>query len=100
VERTADRRRSPATFAERSAATPQYREQLPKGSKVRVKDSAALEAFMKEWRYHNPLHPGQLACAGKEGRVVGVSYDHGGDVLYSLEAMPGLWHEQCVEPAA
>jgi len=79
---------------------PQYQEQFPKGTKVRVKDRAVLEAFMKDWRYHNPLQQGQLTCAGREGIVVGVSFYHGGDVLYSLQAMPGLWHEQCVESAS
>lgn len=78
---------------------PQYQEQFPKGSTVRVKDSAALASFKKEWCYHNPLQDAQLACAGKEGKVSAVSFYHGGDVLYSIEAMPGLWHEQCVQIA-
>ena len=25
-----------------------------------------------------------------------VSFYHGGDVLYSLEKIPGTWHEQCL----
>jgi hypothetical protein len=78
---------------------PQYAEQFPKGSLVRVKDREALEAFRIEWRYHNPLQLDQLACAGKEARVASVSFYHGGDVLYSLEGMPGVWHEQCVDSA-
>lgn len=74
-----------------------YQEQFPKDSLVRVKNRAALELFKREWRYHNPLADAQLSCAGKEGRVAAVSFYHGGEVLYTIEAMPGLWHEQCVE---
>jgi hypothetical protein len=75
----------------------QYQEQFPKDSLVRVKNRAVLESFKKEWRYHNPLTDAQLACAGKEGKVSAVSFYHGGDVLYTIETIPGLWHEQCVE---
>jgi hypothetical protein len=78
---------------------PQYQEQFPKDSIVRVRDRAALESFKKEWRFHNPLSDAQLDYAAKEGRVAAVSYYHGGDVLYTIEAMPGLWHEQCIELA-
>ena len=82
---------------QRSFAMPQYQEQFPKGSKVRVRDFAMLESFKKEWRFHNPLRDDQLAFAGKEGRVSTVSFYHGGDVLYTLEEMPGMWHERCLE---
>jgi hypothetical protein len=76
---------------------PQYQEQFPTGSTVRVKDRETLVVFKKEWRYHNPLKHAQLAYAGKTGKVTAVSFYHGGDVLYSIEEMPGLWHEQCLE---
>lgn len=66
---------------------------------MRIKTRAVLESFKKEWRHHNLLADAQLACAGKEGKVIAVSFYHGGDVLYTIEAMPGLWHEQCVESA-
>jgi hypothetical protein len=29
-----------------------------------------------------------------------VSFYHGGDALYVLEGLPGLWHEQCLESAS
>ena len=64
---------------------------------IRVKERDALELFKKEWRYHNPLQSAQFACAGREGTVTTVSFYHGGDVLYTLEGMPGVWHEQCLE---
>jgi hypothetical protein len=76
---------------------PIYQEQFPKDSLVRVKDQAMLELFKKEWLYHNPLNSAQLIYAGKEGKVVGVGFYHGGDVLYTLESMPGIWREQCLE---
>jgi hypothetical protein len=78
-------------------SVPQYQEQFPKGSLVRVKDQATLESFKKEWRLHNPLKSAQLVYAGKEGRVAEVSFYHGGDVLYTVAEMPGVWHEQCLE---
>ena len=76
---------------------PPYRELFPRASLVRVKDRAALEAFKREWRYHHPLTRNQLTFAGKDAVIVDVAYYHGGDVLYSLEGLPGLWHEQCLE---
>lgn len=81
------------------AHMPQYQEQFPKGSVVRVKDSGVLESFKKNWRYHNPLTDAQLKFAKKEGRVASVSFYHGGDVLYSIDGIPGIWHEQCLESA-
>ena len=77
-----------------------YQEEFPKGSKVRVKDRATLEAFQKNWRLHHPVTERHLAYAKREGKVTAVSFYHGGDVLYSIEAMPGLWHEACLESAS
>ena len=31
--------------------------------------------------------------------VEGVSFYHGGDVLYQLKGVPDLWHEICLAPA-
>ena len=67
------------------------------GSIVRIKDRGFLESFKKEWTYHNPLKSKQLAYAGKEGRVAEVAFYHGGDVLYTIDGMPSIWHEQCLE---
>ena len=78
---------------------PQYKEQFPKGSKVRVKDRATLESFRNAWHYHNPLNDAQLAFADQESTVASVSIYHGGDVLYTLEEASGIWHEQCLEAA-
>jgi hypothetical protein len=28
--------------------------------------------------------------------VAAIGYYHGGDVLYTLNDIPGIWHEQCL----
>jgi hypothetical protein len=76
---------------------PHYQELFAKDSVVRVKERTVLESFQKAWRHHNPLNDGQLAHAGKKARVVSIGFYHGGDVLYSLEGAPGVWHEECLE---
>jgi hypothetical protein len=67
------------------------------GSKVRVKDRAFLEAFRQSWHYHHPLQPEQLGFAGREAQIIGGGVYHGGDELYTLADIPGIWHEQCLE---
>jgi hypothetical protein len=77
-----------------------YKEAFPAGSVVRAKPRDDLEWFMKKWAYHNPLKVEQLDFAGRTGRVAKVSFYHGGDVLYTIDGMPGIWHEQCLELAS
>jgi hypothetical protein len=74
-----------------------YIEKFPKGSKVRIKDDAFLESFRLTWKLHNPLEAEQLGYAGRGATVATVSFYHGGDVLYSLSGIPGIWHERCLE---
>jgi hypothetical protein len=76
-----------------------YQARFPIGSKVRVVGQARLEEFQRTWSFHNKLTVEQLQFAGKESKVVSVGYYHGGDVLYRLDAMPGVWHEECLLPA-
>jgi hypothetical protein len=59
---------------------------------------SALDGFAKTWKYHDPLMPEQLAFAGREATVKSVGFYHGGDVLYVLNDVPGIWHERCLEP--
>jgi hypothetical protein len=73
-----------------------YKEAFPKGSKIRVADRAFLELFTQEWKYHHKLKPEQLAYADREAKVKGVGFYHGGDPVYALEDIPGLWLEQCL----
>ena len=69
------------------------------GAEVRVANRAFLEKFMEEGQYHNELEPEQLAYAGKVAKVKAVEFFHGGDEIYTLEGIPGVWHEECLAAA-
>jgi hypothetical protein len=69
------------------------------GSQVRVADRAFLEKFMEEGQYHNELEPEQLEHAGSVAKVKNVEFFHGGDEIYTLEGVPGVWHEECLRAA-
>ena len=75
---------------------PLYSEQFPRGSRVQVVSRDALEAFRASWRLHNPLSAEQLRYAEHESTVTDVGFYHGGDVLYGLADIPGVWHEACL----
>lgn len=77
-----------------------YTARFDVGTRVRVAELAQLERFRSEWKYHHPLSAEQLRFAGSEAAIQEVGFYHGGDVLYSLEGIPGLWHEQCLNAAA
>ena len=66
------------------------------GNQVRIADRAFLESFMEAGQYHNELEPEQLEYAGRTAKVKEVSFFHGGDEIYTLEAVPGVWHEECL----
>ena len=74
-----------------------YVGQFPIGTRVRIAGRVALELFHREWGLHNPLQAKQLAHAGVQSVVSDVGFYHGGDVLYTLENVPGVWHERCLE---
>ena len=74
----------------------EYKAEFEPGSLVRVADASSLDAFRRTWKYHNPLEPQQVECAGVIARVASIGYYHGGDPLYVLEGLPGVWHEQCL----
>jgi hypothetical protein len=82
-----------------SIPTP-YKEEFPEGTKVRTADLASLEDFKSTWKYHHKLQPEQLQYADHVTTVKAVGFYHGGDPLYTLEGVPGLWHESCLKPAA
>jgi carboxylesterase type B len=73
-----------------------YHEAFPAGTTVRIADRASLEEFMATWKYHHKLKPDQLAYADRTAKVKGVGAYHGGDMVYTLEDIPGLWLEQCL----
>jgi hypothetical protein len=69
------------------------------GAEVRLANRAFLEKFMEEGQYHNELEPEQLAYAGKVAKVKAIEFFHGGDEIYTLEGIPGVWHEECLAAA-
>jgi hypothetical protein len=75
-----------------------YNADFPEGSMVRIASREVLEHFIKTWTLHNKLQPDQLAYAGEIAKVESVGFYHGGDELYKLRDIPGVWHEQCLEP--
>jgi hypothetical protein len=77
-----------------------YRERFPVGSRVRIADHAALDKFRTDWQYNNPLTQEQLAYASSESEVQELGFYHGGEVLYQLKNIPGVWHETCLVAAA
>ena len=79
---------------------PAYKELYPVGSEVRVLPREKLEDFRRTWQFHDPLQEGQLPYAGAVSRVASVGFYHGGDVLYTLEKIPGIWHEICLGSAS
>ena len=77
-----------------------YNAEYRPGSSVRVVERPLLEQFQREWRRHNPLLDAQLEFGGRIATVREVWYYHGGDELYQLEGLPGVWHEECLRSAA
>jgi hypothetical protein len=76
-----------------------YKAKFVAGSEVRVAARDVLEEFLREWKYHHPLAPEQLEFAGRIATVRSVGFYHGGDALYELIGVPGMWHEQCLMSA-
>jgi hypothetical protein len=74
-----------------------YKATFSMGAIVRVNSRAALEAFARDWKYHHKIRPEQMDYAGATAIVKEVSFYHGGDQLYVLENVPGIWHESCLE---
>jgi hypothetical protein len=74
-----------------------YDAEFPVGTLVRIIEKNELDRFFREWKYHHPLQPLQLRFAGQLARVTKVYFYHGGDVLYELSEIPGMWHERCLQ---
>jgi hypothetical protein len=75
---------------------PPYKESFQIGTEVQIVPRDILVEFSHTWKYHHPLQMEQLEYAGKSSRVKTVGFYHGGDVIYSLEDIPGIWHEICL----
>ncbi|MFN0011889.1 MAG: hypothetical protein ACKVS8_09630 [Phycisphaerales bacterium] len=74
----------------------QYEARYPVGTSVRVASVQVLRAFIETWRHHNPLPVEHLSFAGHGTEILTVGFYHGGDVLYELRGVPGVWHESCL----
>ena len=76
-----------------------YHADFPAGAAVRIAPLEVLATFKRpDYRYHHPILEPQLAFAASEGKILRVGFYHGGDVLYELEGIPGIWHEKCLLP--
>ena len=73
-----------------------YKEAYPIGTHVCIANREMLEEFKATWQYHHKLVPEQMDHAGELTTVAEVGFYHGGDPLYALLGVPGLWHEQCL----
>ena len=69
------------------------------GSNVRIADRPFLESFLEAGQYHNELEPEQVEYAGRTAKVQEVNFFTGGDEIYTLEGIPGVWHEECLKQA-
>jgi hypothetical protein len=67
------------------------------GALVRIASRSRLDDFICTWKFHHKLQQEQLAFAGRETTVKSSGMYHGGDVVYQLDAIPGIWHEQLLE---
>ena len=66
------------------------------GTEVRIADRAFLEQFLEAGQYHHELEAEQLDFADRVAKVGKVEFFHGGDEIYTLEGIPGVWHEECL----
>ena len=75
-----------------------YKAEFSTGTMVKVASRPTLEEFLRDWKYHHKLQAQQLNYADQIAEVVSVGFYHGGDELYWLKGIPGVWHEKLLEP--
>jgi hypothetical protein len=75
------------------------KEEFGVGSSVRIADRGFLEEFLEAGQYHHDLEPEQLEFAGRTATVKHVEFFTGGDEIYTLDGIPGVWHEECLSAA-
>jgi hypothetical protein len=78
----------------------EHGEKFAVGTLVCVAGGETLEHFLSTWIGDNPLTPDQLEYAGYKTVVREVGFYPSGDALYSLEGIPGTWHEACLRASA
>jgi hypothetical protein len=77
-----------------------YEVLYPEGTLVVIAPLEELERFRKTWQYHHKLETTQLSHAGQRARVIWVGSYHGGEILYALDGIVGIWHEYCLRSNA
>src|SRR5712692_4487050 len=88
--------RSPKVGKTKGPYNPEYE----KGAIVEIVDRPTLAKFMSDWTFHNKLESYQLNYAGQVTEVESVGFYHGGDELYKLKSIPGIWHEVNLKPTS
>jgi hypothetical protein len=74
-----------------------YHARYPAGSTVKIASRKILDDFFLSWRYHHKLVQQQFEFSDRVVEVKSIGFYHGGDVLYELVGVPGIWHEQCLQ---
>jgi hypothetical protein len=67
------------------------------GEAVQIVSRETLNEFSRTWKLHHRLQSNQFQHADQIARVTNSFMYHGGDILYELEGMPGLWHQQLLK---
>ena len=76
-----------------------YKPLFAQGARVHIRARQYLDNFQAQWKFHHPLQNNQLAHADQMAIVEKIGVYHGGDILYQLKGISGIWHERCLEPA-
>jgi hypothetical protein len=74
-------------------------DKFEEGSCVKIASRDVLGAFQRDWHLHHPLKDEQLDFAERVAKVRESVMYHGGDILYVLEGVPGVWHQSCLVKA-
>jgi len=87
---------------EKTSASATYYDpaQFEPATLVRIASRAQLEEFARTWKWHHKLEQEQLAYAGRTATIRSSGMYHGGDIIYQLEDVPGVWHEQLLKAVA
>lgn len=78
---------------------PDYHARYPAGTWVRIVPRHDLETFARAWFSRHDFQPEQLAYAGRLAQVRDVPCYYAGDALYHCNGIPGMWHEDCLQPS-
>jgi hypothetical protein len=68
------------------------------GDRVRIKSLEILQEFTLHPVYQ-PLQESQFKYADKLAVIAESSMYHGGNILYQLKGVPGIWHQDLLLPA-